>query len=358
MLHFDSINFVKYVVGALLGFVCTCEIRRKAFGSICNIANFVIQHFMFLHQVQHQSMMAMMGALDEQQPPVAWQPNIPASQTGNDPENYDQENVDRRPKGRRVMNGALEELRNLQNFERSQQKKGRSKSQGGKENVDLVDSSLRMSELRTRENIEMYRVTQDGQNFYANFLRVPAERDNDEVRFPQIPKEAWRSQSNFAPSNRGIPEMPLLHVDRTVPAHKFPVSHRGHSLPQYQPEPGYFHPPSHGPAPQGHTQPLLASAPSSRQAESPDSGIGMPLLRLQYEDNSQRRQPRFGELLPPDMVIESARAAEQKEMLREKYLREYHQLQVMLFLVTPILCCFSEFVTFVFGIQLEFQEQF
>lgn len=257
-------------------------------------------------------MMAMMGALDGQ-PTVAWQQSLHGNQ-----ENTQNQGMPKR--GGRMMNGALEELRNLQNIENSQQKRGKGKTKplGGKENSNFIDSPLRMSQLRGQENVELYRVTQDG-NFYPNFLRVEAERDDSGVRFPHI-REAWRSQNNIPPQ-RGNFDMPLLQVDRTVPAHKFPASQRSQSLPRYQAEPGYFRPP-------GMSAPPPVQALPPRQADSPDSGIGIPLLRFQHEEERQRRQPRFGELLPPDMVIESAREAEQKELLKERYLREYHQLQV------------------------------
>ncbi|XP_052775729.1 ciliogenesis and planar polarity effector 1-like isoform X2 [Mya arenaria] len=282
-------------------------------------------------EVQHQSMMAMMGALDGDQPPAAMQPAVLTNQRAArslSPQRGDnQENeIERRAtKGNRSMRGVLGELHNLQQTEEKQQKKKRPKSPHGKENVD---SPLRVSELRSGENVEVYRVTQNeqGPNFYPNFLRIPAERDKESVRFPQIPRQAWTSQNIFPPPSQGPVEMPLLQVDRTVPAHKFPVSQRSQSLPRYLPDAGFFQaPPSQGPV--GSLQGQAPYRPPQRPADSPDSGIGIPLLKLQNQEERKGRAPRFGELLPPDQVIESMEEAEQKERLRERYLREFHQLQ-------------------------------
>ncbi|XP_053394280.1 ciliogenesis and planar polarity effector 1-like isoform X3 [Mercenaria mercenaria] len=277
-------------------------------------------------EVQHQSMMAMMGALDGQ-PPVAWQPEIPANQRqgslrspirgGN--QNQIIEEMGAR-KGKGSIRGVMSELKNLQVTEQKEQKRRKSKSPQGKENID---SSLRMSELRNGENIEVYRVTQDsGINFYPNFLRIPAERDTEGVRFPHIQQEAWGPRQSQLP-RQDIPDMPLLHVDRTIPGHKFPVNQRSQLLPRYQPDPGYFQPPP------GFSPAQAGPAPRQppRQPESPDSGIGIPLLRLQTAEEKSKRQPRFGELLPPDVMSEVDREKQQQEMLRERYLREYHELQ-------------------------------
>ncbi|XP_060600361.1 uncharacterized protein LOC132753839, partial [Ruditapes philippinarum] len=280
-------------------------------------------------EVQHQSMMAMMGALDGQ-PPVAWQPEIPANQRqglsrsptreGNQDLTADEIGI---RKGKGSIRGVMSELKNLQMTEQSELKRRKSKPHAqGKENID---SPLRMSELRNGENIEVYRVSQDsGVNFYPNFLRIPAERENEGVRFPHIPQEAWGPRQSQAPE-QGIPNMPLLHVDRTVPGHKFPVNQRPQMLPKYQPEPGYFQSQlGFSPAFPGPTQ---QQQQPPRQLDSPDSGIGIPLLRLQTAEDKSKRQPRFGELLPPNMMSEIDREQQQQEMLRERYLREYQELQ-------------------------------
>jgi len=287
-----------------------------------------------MFQVQHQSMMAMMGALDGTQPQVAMQQAMTNQQAARSSppvrgENQDVE-AERVFKGNNSIRGVLGELHNLQESEERQKKKGSARSPHGKENVD---SPMRLSHLQSGENIEVYRVTHDDQgrqNFYPNFLRIPAERDSSDVRLPQIPRQAWTSQSNFVPpQNRGPVEMPLLHVDRTVPAHKFPATQRGVSIPHYLPEPGYFHPPQQaGPQHSLPRQPLLPKPSSHQSTESLDSGIGIPLLRLQTQEEQKGRAPRFGELLPPDQVIESIQETEQKDLLRERYMREFHQLQV------------------------------
>lgn len=274
----------------------------------------------------------MMGALDGQ-PPVAWQPSTAANQgqgsvrsvspvrEGNLEVTEEEKGT---KKGKASIRGVMTELKNLQFTEESETKRRKSKSPSGKENSD---SPLRVSQLRSGENIEVYRVSHDmpdsaGVNFYSNFLRIPAERDSN-TRFPHIPQEAWGSGRAPVP-RQDIPEMPLLQVDRTVPGHKFPVSHRIQSLPRYQADPGYFHPP-----PGTSSTPAgPASRPPPRQLDSPDSGIGIPLLRLPTAEEKSRRQPRFGELLAPDSMSETTTERQQQDMIRERYLREYHQLQV------------------------------
>lgn len=273
--------------------------------------------------------MAMMGALDGQ-PPVAWQQAIPANQrqgsswspTRGGTQDINAEEIGIR-KGKKSIRGVMSELKNLQVAEENELKRRKSKSPRapGKENID---TPLRMSELRNGENIEVYRVSQDsGMNFYPNFLRIPAERDNEGVRFPHIPQEAWGPRQSQAPG-QDIPNMPLLHVDRSVPGHKFPVNQRPQMLPKYHPEPGYFQS-------QIGFSPAI-SRPSEqqpqRQLDSPDSGIGIPLLRLQTKEDRSKRQPRFGELLPPNMMSEIDREQHQQEMLRDRYLKEYQELQV------------------------------
>ncbi|KAH3779455.1 hypothetical protein DPMN_157258 [Dreissena polymorpha] len=283
-------------------------------------------------------MIAMMGALDGVAPPIAMQ-QLPANQmpayvpmeppSANQTPAYAYEEIPQEQGGRRSLKGknsirnVLGELRNLQDEEKKQTKK-RSRSSPGKEN--MVDSPLRISELRPQQNIEVYRVDAPDAagNLYPHFLRIQAERESDGVRFPPIPRNVWGSQFNFVPS-QDIPDMPLLQVDRTVPGHKFPVSQRSQSLPRYIPEPGFFHP---APPPPQSNLPRQPSFPLFGTTASSDSGIGMPLLRFQNEEERQGRAPRFGELLPPEQVIESVGEAEKKLQLRERYLREYHQLQV------------------------------
>ncbi|KAL4235812.1 hypothetical protein ACF0H5_004202 [Mactra antiquata] len=263
-------------------------------------------------EVQHASMMAMMGALDGQ--PVNRQDMIP--QAIHEPSTV--------RKG--SMKGVLGELKNLQINEEHEGKKRRSRSPHGKENID---SPLRMSQLQHgRETVEVYRVTNDdqqsGMNFYPNFLRIPAEKDEG-VRFPHIsqPREAWGQQQQGSEFRPGVTNMPLLHVDRTVPAHKCPASQRPMSLPNQQFGPGFFQPPpSHGLV---HLPPNQPS--SGRSVESPDSGIGFPLLKIPNEEDERQRKPRYGELLPPDVIYETSREKYQHEQLKERYLQEYHQLQ-------------------------------
>lgn len=280
----------------------------------------------------------MMGALDGQ-PPVAMQPDIPTTHVRGD--NQDQTLQQKRTmKSKASVREVMSELKNLQITEQKEQKRRKSKSPRGKENAD---SPLRMSELRSGQNIEVYRVTQDmpdaGVNFYSNFLRIPAERDSESVRFPPIPQEAWGQRPTAMP-RQDFSDMPLLHVDRTVPGHKFPVNQRPHSLSRYQPDPGYFMPP-----PSVSSAPLGPSAQCPpRQLESPDSGIGIPLLRLPSAEKMSKRQPRFGELLPPNMMSEVDRERRQQEELQERYLREYHELQVLSFQHDLLLTLLLKFV--------------
>ena len=243
-------------------------------------------------------------------------------------------------KGKNINRGVLSELHNLQQVEGREEQRRKSRSPGGtlrdgKEN--LVRSALHMSDLRgpgnQQEDIQLYRVENGDPsniNFTPKFLRIPAERDtNVPVRFPHIPTEAWGTRQDMR-GKEGIPDMPLLHVDRTVPGHVFPGGQRSQSLPKYIPQQGYFQPPqgsSYQPPPvMHHRQP--------EGMESPDSGIGIPLLRIPMEDEEVRRQPRFGELLPPDVVIENEKERQQKELLREKYAREFHKIHVSHYIYT------------------------
>ena len=288
----------------------------------------------------------MMGALGGQTPqiPVAWQPDQSANQRQAHPSSrslsppwrghQEEITVDNQIPlmGKKAKRGVLNELHNLQQVEQKEDKRRKSRSPGstlrdGKEN--LVRSALHMSDLRgpgNQQDIELYRVEHGDPsniNFTPKFLRIPAERDtNAPVRFPHIPSEAWSSRQDIR-VKEGVPDMPLLHVDRTVPGHVFPGGQRSQSLPKYIPQQGYFQPP------QGPTyQPPVPHHRSSEGMESPDSGIGIPLLRIHTEDQQARRQPRFGELLPPDVVIENEKERQQKDLLREKYTREFHKLHV------------------------------
>lgn len=313
---------------------------------VTGLTDYIIEFFVpYCHfQVQHQSMMAMMGALDGQVPqvPVAWQPDQtanqrpahPLSQSLSPPRRGQQEQGQRSPKGKSSYRGVLSELHNLQISEERERPRRKSRSPGatlrdGKEN--LARSELHVSDLRgpqgQQEDIQLYRVENGDPssiNFAPRFLRIPAERDTDmPLRFPHIPTEAW-GQRQKVRDKENIPDMPLLHVDRTVPGHVFPGSQRSRSLPRYIPQQGYFQVPqssSYQPVP------VLPRA-TSEGIESPDSGIGIPLLRIPTEDERAGRRPRFGELLPPDVVIENERERQQKELLREKYAREFHHLHV------------------------------
>lgn len=290
-------------------------------------------------EVQHQSMMAMMGALDGQLPPpiVAWQPDIPVSQrqaqqlgqplSAREVYQNESEGHKETPQEKESLQSALRELKNLEMTEGTRKRLRRSQSSHGKENVD---STLKMSHLKSGENIEVYRLSYNGPdpsniNFYPNFLRIPAERDQENVQFPNLFNEAWNSRDDGILKDR-IPEMPLLHVDRTIQAHKFPVSNHSSSLPVYVPQPGYFQS-GFGQAP-GSFPNLIThfQCQAARQLDSPDSGIGIPLLMLPNEDKGVKHQLRFGELLPPDMV-DNVEERQKKAMLHEKYLREYHKLQ-------------------------------
>ena len=294
----------------------------------------------------------MMGALDGQVPqvPIAWQPTQstnqrpvqPSSRSLSPPRRGQQEeDRQRSPKVKKQYRGILGELHNLQISEGKEDSRRKSRSPGGtlrdgKENIGR--SALHLSDLRDpshqQEDIQLFRVEHGDPsniNFAPRFLRMPAERDTDApLRFPHIPSQAW-GQRHEIREKENIPDMPLLHVDRTVPGHVFPGSQRSRSLPRYIPQQGYFTPP------QGHFQPsqgqaFLPAPVAPRSAtegiESPDSGIGIPLLRIPTEDERARRQPRFGELLPPDVVIETELERQKKEFLRERYAREFHELHV------------------------------
>ena len=293
----------------------------------------------------------MMGALDGQVPqiPVSWRPDHSANQRQVHPSSrslspprsgYQEEQIIERqgyPVGKNLNRGVLSELHNLQLSEEKEGRRRKSRSPGGtlragKENHP--SSALHLSDLRgpghPSEDIQLYRVENEDPsniNFTPKFLRIPAERDtNVPTRFPHIPSEAWAPRQDMRP-REGVPDMPLLHVDRTVPGHVFPGSQRSRSLPKYLPQQGYFQPP-HGSVYQPPPPPSVLPHPGLEGTESPDSGIGIPLLRIPTDEERAGRQPRFGELLPPDVVIENERERQQKELLREKYAREFHQLHV------------------------------
>ena len=290
----------------------------------------------------------MMGALDGQVPqvPVTWQPDQSANQRPVHPSSrslspprrgqQEEQRTDRQrsPKGKNQYRGVLSELNNLQINEEKEGSRRKSRSPGGtlrdgKEN--LGRSALHMSDLRDpshqQGDIQLYRVENGDPsniNFAPRFLRMPAERDTDTpLRFPHIPSQAWGPRQEIR-EKENIPDMPLLHVDRTVSGHMFPDGQRSRSLPRYIPQQGYFQPPQ---GPIYPPAPVLPRASSEGMA-SLDSGIGIPLLRIPTEDDQARRQPRFGELLPPDVVIENEFERQKKEFLRERYAREFHELHV------------------------------
>ena len=280
----------------------------------------------FVHfQVQHRSMMAMMGALDGQ-PIEMTRPDIPPPQSVpyiQPPMGYNQQESsdDMRGSGRRKGHpeNVLKELKNLQRQEERQKPRRKSKSPG-KENI--IDSTLRVSALQN--DVEIYRITQDPNkiSLAPRFLKMEAEKDSD-FQLPNIPKEAWPSRDDGKLGD--VPDMPLLHVERTVPGQVFPGVQRRQALPQYRPTPGFFQPPAHV---GGHASPAPGQITPPKSADSLDSGIGIPLLKLPSGSEPVRRQPKFGELLPPEYVMENWQELQKQEEVKQRYMKEFHMLQV------------------------------
>ncbi|KAL3869912.1 hypothetical protein ACJMK2_042534 [Sinanodonta woodiana] len=280
-------------------------------------------------EVQHQSMMAMMGALDETRTP--WQPNHPANETleqhlsrlqpdrtrglmVEDELEHSQRPHHQKPNVREV----LQEMKNLQKesvVENVPGLKGkRFRSQhgkiSGKENI--LEASLHVSDLqsasRSPQEIQLFQIStrQEDVNLIPRFLRIPAEKDDGGLSFklPKLPQEAWGQEKNEIPKEE-ISRMPLLQIDEN--AHKITHIPFQHAPSQLLPIPqaGYFN--------------------SDMTKNAVHVSVGnhdIPLLQLP-KDNEQQGKSTFGKLLPPSMVVSQHQA--QAEALRERMAKEFQE---------------------------------
>ena len=247
----------------------------------------------------------------------------------------------RRPSPRRrgETQEAMTELRDLQqNVSRPRR---RSPSQGrseGRQSVPLSMSALHHG----REEV----------NLDAKYLRVTqAERDTDVPRLPPIPLPAWVEEDRRPNdlSGYGIPQMPLLQLDRGPSVHITPrapeVAMPYFATPSQSvpPPPGgrgqqampYF---SSEPAPVVQPPPVLLNqqgrtesqreVTSHKEDELTSKLIGMPLLKIVPEEKPFLGEPSFGRLLDPNLLLADDQREQQEEMLRQKPIREFYMQQV------------------------------
>ncbi|KAK3579099.1 hypothetical protein CHS0354_022119 [Potamilus streckersoni] len=280
-------------------------------------------------EVQHQSMMAMMGALDETRTP--WQPDQPANETieqhlsrsqpdrTRGPMVEDELEHSQRPHHQKPnVREVLQEMKNLQKESLVENVPGikgkRLKSPhgkiSGKENI--LEASLHVSDLqsasRSPQEIQLYQI-RDGQedvNLIPRFLRIPAEKDDGGVslKLPKLPQEAWGQEKNEKPREE-ISRIPLLQIDEN--AHKI-----AHIPYQYapsrllpMPQAGYFN-----------------GDITNKAVHISVGHHDIPLLQLP-KDNEQQGKSTFGKLLPPSMV--GSQQQTQAEALRERMAKEFQE---------------------------------
>jgi len=331
-------------------------------------------------QVQHRSMMAMMGALDnvdvQNNIPFQMQPQppnrAPQKSQGTSPirasadasvrstmiiEELEESTRSRKGRKKSSVRGALNELKNLQDSTgrwQSHSPGGQSrKSSGrasGKENIDK--SALHMSHLQGHGHIngefqeatDVYHVRQQGKepiHFIPKFLRVPAEKDTSDVKLPHIPGNAWaeRQDNEYEPREENL-QIPLLNVHGVnAPSKLFPGVNKfpGNQMP-YIPQQQY--PPHYGALPQyDHQMPIMGF--SQQQSEGRDANkFGIPLLKIPKETKpflGPQPEATFGRLLAPHLIIGSEQERYQKELTKQKYAREFHRLQVSIYIEVILL---------------------
>ncbi|XP_048256398.1 uncharacterized protein LOC124134597 [Haliotis rufescens] len=256
------------------------------------LQNIVRSEMRRIMEVQHKSLMAMMGAIDgpdAESYPVTPQQQAPSYRGQDRSMTVDDLHRSQQP----PIRGVLREMRNLRTTtEHSNLQRGLSP---GKEN----SLPLGISDLR-----------HPADSSFPKFLRIPAERDiNDGFKLPHIPVSAWNDPTQQ--HGKGVPEMPLLHLNQ-APANFFQGLHKT--------TPGQF--PIH-PPPYDHSQ--------SNQLSSQDGHLGMPLLKMPKQESAFLNigQPQgFGRLVPPEYVIGHHQEVHQRELEKQRHLEEFHKQYV------------------------------
>ncbi|XP_064607182.1 ciliogenesis and planar polarity effector 1-like isoform X2 [Liolophura sinensis] len=273
-------------------------------------------------EVQHQSMMAMMGALDETVQPVSPK-HAPLGST----------NMSRGPVSSQLSQGTMgtEELR-------FSKKKGRSrKSQELREVLfELKDlqkeSSYRKSDKIVYERSEAVQryISEQGhsENPKADgadhgipkFLRIPAERDTTGFKFPSI------STSHPEALSQRMQQLSVSHVQ--IPLLRLPAPDPGmdvlRNFPKMSsqtqlPSPGYFRGlvRSHIPAPSPTVLPRLEDQGGPRTPGPIPPAI--PLLRIDFSSHSHLNQ--FNSNAVGDQI-------NPKEAVKQKLARDFYQQQM------------------------------
>ncbi|XP_021376995.1 uncharacterized protein LOC110465482 isoform X2 [Mizuhopecten yessoensis] len=303
-------------------------------------------------EVQHTNMMAMMGALDDQDnsqpPPLRRYPRRPHSQSPSRGEGRMTENRGTSPmRGSRgnsldrstmrleeldhsgrsrsakkgSVGGALTELKNLQGSA------NRSRALSGSRSPpkSRLGGPDRKTEVKENINVQhSQQLSNEPIHFIPKFLRIPAERDmnEDQVKLPRIPSQAWREKDDeYADKPAENISIPLLNVyGAHVPSRLFPGVNKfpGNQIPQVASQN-----PPYGPPPQYFE--------SYTDQQSSDQSIGIPLLKMPNETKpflGPRPEPSFGRLLAPHLILGSEQERHQQEMAKQKHAREFHRQQV------------------------------
>ncbi|XP_067677557.1 ciliogenesis and planar polarity effector 1-like isoform X1 [Haliotis asinina] len=252
------------------------------------LQNIVRSEMRRIMEVQHRSLMAMMGAIDgpdAESHPITPQHQAPSHGSQDRPVAVDDLHHSQQP----PIRGVLREMRNLRTTTEHSQS-GRSP---GKENsLPLGISDLRHS----------------ADSSFPKFLRIPAERDmNDGFKLPHIPMSAWNDPTQQ--HEKGVPQMPLLHLNQ-APSSFFQGLQKT--------SPGQF---PINPPPYDHS--------SSNQFPSSHHGhLGMPLLKMSKQEPAFLnigRPPAFGRLVPPEYVIGHHQEIHQRELEKQSHLEEFHR---------------------------------
>ncbi|KAK7482664.1 hypothetical protein BaRGS_00026073 [Batillaria attramentaria] len=247
--------------------------------------------------IQQHSLAAMMGAIDGGEGDDFHGVPLDHNQSGLDPNRRD-----RQHRGRDAsMRHALSELHNLQ----QQTSRGQSSTHRPVQERVVASTSagpLHMSHLASspsgaddRENIP------PPVSGIPQFLRMPAEREQDGFRLPQIPVPAWGPERQPAPQ---------------------PGIGGGAFRP---PPPSYEQSSQLRPLSFGHIPPQVTT-PRKDPLESSGGLISIPLLRLPQAGFPQTSQePMFGRLVPPEYLSAEMEEKERQEAAKQRHLQGFHE---------------------------------
>ncbi|XP_041357450.1 uncharacterized protein LOC121374415 [Gigantopelta aegis] len=304
------------------------------------LQNIVRTEMRRIMEVQHKSLMAMMGAIDDPD-----QETSIGSRTGikdGDKTLHVEELHSSRSRGAgrgSQVRGILKELKNLQQrvdephqFQSLQDlsHRGRNAYLQNKENLSSLPldiSALRGSErypnvypaFSQERDIPLYEPDR-----IPKFLRIPAEKDtsSEDLHLPRVPLQAWSEDSMPPAYGSSFTKMPLLRLDGG-----YPHSNLFHS----------FHNPAEEhfplfPAPQEsvltHQRPAgdvpLVPMPSH---PIPSGPFGIPLLRISRPDTQFMNviQPSFGRFVDPSAVLAHEEEIHKQEMEKQKHLQDFHK---------------------------------